>query len=179
MPPLLSRTTACRNRPNRAPKGRECAAKASPIAAQAALIRQFDSRWAAGAGVRFVASTGADDITSANGARSASPAIAIPERSTGWYAEALLRYDVNFAGDLQFIISARSAGHCGQWGRGRSSRALEKMRGFGFLFLARAVKACSKLGPLRGRGCRVFHEEGEEGRRGEPNFAKQSIFLRP
>jgi hypothetical protein len=25
----------------------------------------------------------------------------------------------------------------------------------------------------------VFHEEGEEGRRGEPNFAKQSIFLRP
>ena len=31
---------------------------------QAALIRQFDSRWAAGAGLRFVAPTGAEDITS-------------------------------------------------------------------------------------------------------------------
>ena len=68
---------------------------------QAALIRQFDSRWAAGAGLRFVAPTGAEDITSGKwralpvaGAR-----YSLPELSTGSYAEALLRYDVSFAGD--------------------------------------------------------------------------------
>jgi hypothetical protein len=68
---------------------------------QAALIRQFDSRWAAGAGLRFVAPTGAEDITSGKwralpvaGAR-----YSLPEWSTGSYAEALLRYDVSFAGD--------------------------------------------------------------------------------
>jgi hypothetical protein len=68
---------------------------------QAALIRQFDSRWAAGAGLRFVAPTGAEDITSSKwralpvaGAR-----YSLPELSTGSYAEALLRYDVSFAGD--------------------------------------------------------------------------------
>lgn len=68
---------------------------------QAALIRQFDSRWAAGAGLRFVAPTGADDITSGKwralpvaGAR-----YSLPELGTGSYAEALLRYDVSFAGD--------------------------------------------------------------------------------
>jgi len=68
---------------------------------QAALIRQFDSRWAAGAGLRFVTPTGAEDITSGKwralpvaGAR-----YSLPELSTGSYAEALLRYDVSFAGD--------------------------------------------------------------------------------
>src|SRR5262249_30593554 len=68
---------------------------------QAALIRQFDSRWAAGAGLRFVAPTGAEDITSGKwralpvaGAR-----YSLPELSTGSYAEALLRYDVSIAGD--------------------------------------------------------------------------------
>jgi len=68
---------------------------------QAALIRQFDSGWAAGAGLRFVAPTGADDITSGKwralpvaGAR-----YSLPELGAGSYAEALLRYDVSFAGD--------------------------------------------------------------------------------
>jgi hypothetical protein len=68
---------------------------------QAALIRQFDSRWAAGAGLRFVTPTGAEDITSGKwralpvaGAR-----YSLPEWSTGSYDEALLRYDVSFAGD--------------------------------------------------------------------------------
>jgi hypothetical protein len=68
---------------------------------QAALIRQFDSRWAAGAGLRIVAPTGAEDITSGKwrtlpvaGAR-----YSLPEWSAGSYAEALLRYDVSFAGD--------------------------------------------------------------------------------
>ena len=68
---------------------------------QAALIRQFDSRWAAGAGLRFVAPTGAEDIT--GGKWRALPVAgarySLPEWSTGSYAEALLRYDVSFAGD--------------------------------------------------------------------------------
>jgi hypothetical protein len=68
---------------------------------QAALIRQFDSRWAAGAGLRFVAPTGDEDITAGKwralpvaGAR-----YSLPEWSMGSYAEALLRYDISFAGD--------------------------------------------------------------------------------
>jgi hypothetical protein len=68
---------------------------------QAALIRQFDSRRAAGAGLRFVAPTGAEDIT--GGKWRALPVAgarySLPEWSTGSYAEALLRYDVSFAGD--------------------------------------------------------------------------------
>jgi Putative MetA-pathway of phenol degradation len=68
---------------------------------QAALIRQFDSRWAAGAGLRFVAPTGDEDITAGKwralpvaGAR-----YSLPEWSMGSYAEALLRYDISFTGD--------------------------------------------------------------------------------
>ena len=68
---------------------------------EAALIRQFDSRWAAGAGLRFVAPTGAEDITS--GKWRALPVVGAryspPEWSEGSYAEVLLRYDVSFAGD--------------------------------------------------------------------------------
>jgi hypothetical protein len=68
---------------------------------QAALIRQFDSRWAAGAGLRFVAPTGAEDITS--GKWQALPVAgarySLPELSAGSYAEALLRYDISLAGD--------------------------------------------------------------------------------
>ena len=68
---------------------------------QAALIRQFDSRWAAGAGLRFVAPTGAEDITS--GKWQALPVAgarySLPELSAGSYAEALLRYDISFAGN--------------------------------------------------------------------------------
>jgi hypothetical protein len=68
---------------------------------QAALIRQFDSRWAAGAGLRFVAATGDEDIT--GGKWRALPVAgarySLPEWSMGSYAEALLRYDISFAGD--------------------------------------------------------------------------------
>jgi hypothetical protein len=68
---------------------------------QAALIRQFDSRWAAGAGLRFVAPTGDEDIT--GGKWRALPVAgarySLPELTTGSYAEALVRYDVSFAGD--------------------------------------------------------------------------------
>ena len=67
---------------------------------QAALIRQFDSRWAAGAGLRFVTPTGAEDITSGKwralpvaGAR-----YSLPELSTGSYAEALLPLRRQFCG---------------------------------------------------------------------------------
>ncbi len=68
---------------------------------QAALIRQFDSRWAAGAGLRFVAPTGAEDITGGKWRTLPVAGIrySLPEWSTGSYAEALLRYDVSFAGD--------------------------------------------------------------------------------
>jgi Putative MetA-pathway of phenol degradation len=69
--------------------------------AQAALTRQFDGRWAAGAGLRVVAPTGAEDIT--GGKWRALPVAgarySLPEWSEGSYAEALLRYDVSFAGD--------------------------------------------------------------------------------
>ena len=68
---------------------------------QVSLIRQFDSRWAAGAGLRFVAPTGAEDIT--GGKWRALPVAgarySLSEWSTGSYAEALVRYDVSFAGD--------------------------------------------------------------------------------
>lgn len=68
---------------------------------QAALIRNFDSRWAAGAGLRLLAPTGAEDVTS--GKWQALPVAgarySLPELSDGSYAEALVRYDVSFAGD--------------------------------------------------------------------------------
>jgi hypothetical protein len=68
---------------------------------QAALIRDFGSRWAAGAGLRIVVPTGAEDITS--GKWQALPVAgarySLPELSTGSYAEALLRYGISFAGD--------------------------------------------------------------------------------
>jgi hypothetical protein len=68
---------------------------------QAALIRQFDSRWAAGAGVRIIAPTGSPDLTS--GKWLAEPVAGVryslPELTTGSYVEGLVRYDVSFAGD--------------------------------------------------------------------------------
>ena len=68
---------------------------------QAALIRQFDSRWAAGAGLRFVAPTGDEDITAGKwrALPVAGTRYSLPEWSMGSYAEALLRYDISSAGD--------------------------------------------------------------------------------
>jgi hypothetical protein len=68
---------------------------------QAALIRQIDARWAAGAGLRIVAPTGAPDITS--GKWQALPIVGarvmLPELSHGSFFTGLARYDVSFAGD--------------------------------------------------------------------------------
>jgi hypothetical protein len=68
---------------------------------QAALIRQFDSRWAAGAGLRIVAPTGSPDLTS--GKWQAVPVAGVrysmPELTPGSYVAGLVRYDISFAGD--------------------------------------------------------------------------------
>jgi hypothetical protein len=68
---------------------------------QAALIRTINARWAAGAGMRIIAPTGAPDITS--GKWQAMPIIGaramLPELSEGSFFTALLRYDPSFAGD--------------------------------------------------------------------------------
>ena len=68
---------------------------------QAALVRQIDARWAAGAGVRVIAPTGADDLTS--GKWQSMPIAGVrymlPELSQGSFFLALFRYDVSFAGD--------------------------------------------------------------------------------
>jgi hypothetical protein len=68
---------------------------------QAALIRQIDARWAAGAGVRIIAPTGGVDLTS--GKWQALPIVGarymLPELSDGSFFTGLVRYDVSFAGD--------------------------------------------------------------------------------
>jgi hypothetical protein len=68
---------------------------------QAALIRTINARWAAGAGFRLIAPTGADNITS--GKWQAMPIAgfrySLPEVSEGSYFQGLARYDVSFAGD--------------------------------------------------------------------------------
>jgi hypothetical protein len=68
---------------------------------QAALIKTIDARWAAGAGVRMIAPTGAPDLTS--GKWQALPIIGarymLPELSQGSFFTGLVRYDVSFAGD--------------------------------------------------------------------------------
>jgi hypothetical protein len=68
---------------------------------QAALIEQINQRWAAGGGLRIIAPTGPDNITSGKwqmmpivGARSM-----LPELSDGSYFQGLVRYDLSFAGD--------------------------------------------------------------------------------
>jgi hypothetical protein len=68
---------------------------------QAALIRTLNAQWAVGAGLRIVAPTGSDDLTSGKwqvlpiiGARYMLPAL-----SEGSFIAALIRYDVSFAGD--------------------------------------------------------------------------------
>ena len=68
---------------------------------QAALIEQINERWAAGGGLRIIAPTGPDNITSGKwqmmpivGARTM-----LPELSSGSYFEGIVRYDLSFAGD--------------------------------------------------------------------------------
>jgi hypothetical protein len=68
---------------------------------QAALIRQINQQWAVGGGLRIIAPTGPDDITSGKwqmmpivGARTM-----LPELSAGSYFEGVVRYDFSFAGD--------------------------------------------------------------------------------
>jgi hypothetical protein len=68
---------------------------------QAALIEDINQRWAAGGGLRIIAPTGPDNITSGKwqmmpivGARSM-----LPELSDGSYFQGLVRYDLSFAGD--------------------------------------------------------------------------------
>jgi hypothetical protein len=68
---------------------------------QAALIKTFNARWAAGTGIRIVALTGAPDIMS--GKWQAMPIVGaramLPELSDGSFFTGLVRYDVSFAGD--------------------------------------------------------------------------------
>jgi hypothetical protein len=68
---------------------------------QAALIKTINARWAAGAGIRVVAPTGAPDITS--GKWQALPIVGarvmLPELSDGSFFTGLARYDVSFAGE--------------------------------------------------------------------------------
>jgi hypothetical protein len=68
---------------------------------QAALIEQINQQWAAGGGLRIIAPTGPDNITSGKwqmmpivGARTM-----LPELSPGSYFEGVVRYDLSFAGD--------------------------------------------------------------------------------
>jgi hypothetical protein len=68
---------------------------------QAALIEQINQQWAAGGGLRIIAPTGPDNISSGKwqmmpivGARTT-----LPELSDGSYFEPLVRYDLSFAGD--------------------------------------------------------------------------------
>ncbi len=68
---------------------------------QAAILHDFDARWAAGVGARLIAPTGDDNLTS--GKWQAMPMAGfrymLPEVSSGSYFIALARYDVSFAGD--------------------------------------------------------------------------------
>lgn len=68
---------------------------------QAALIEQINQQWTAGGGLRLIAPTGPDNITSGKwqmmpivGARTT-----LPEFGDGSYFEPLVRYDLSFAGD--------------------------------------------------------------------------------
>jgi hypothetical protein len=68
---------------------------------QAALIEQINQQWAAGGGLRIIAPTGPDNITS--GKWQIMPIVGtrttLPELGDGSYFEPLVRYDLSFAGD--------------------------------------------------------------------------------
>ena len=75
--------------------------------AQAALIRTISARWAAGGGLRIIAPTGTEDLSS--GKWQALPIVGarymLPELSSGSFFTALARYDVGFAGPSTKNIS--------------------------------------------------------------------------
>jgi len=68
---------------------------------QAALVHEFDARWATGFGARLIAPTGGDVL--GTGKWQIMPGFAVryalPEFSPNSYLEPLARYDVSFAGD--------------------------------------------------------------------------------
>jgi len=68
---------------------------------QAALLHEFDARWAAGFGARLIAPTGGDVLGS--GKWQIMPGFAVryglSELGPNSYIEPLVRYDVSFAGD--------------------------------------------------------------------------------
>jgi hypothetical protein len=68
---------------------------------QAALIEQISQQWAAGGGLRIIAPTGPDNVTS--GKWQIMPIVGVrttlPELGDGSYFEPLVRYDLSFAGD--------------------------------------------------------------------------------
>jgi hypothetical protein len=68
---------------------------------QAALIRTFDARWAAGGGVRIIAPTGSANIGSGKWQSLSGVGVRymLPEISEGSYFVPQVRYDVSFAGD--------------------------------------------------------------------------------
>jgi hypothetical protein len=68
---------------------------------QAALIRVFGPRWAAAIGLRFIASTGQETLTSDKWRLMPQAAIRsmLPEIASGSYFTALVRYDQSVAGD--------------------------------------------------------------------------------
>ena len=68
---------------------------------QAALICTFDPRWAAGIGVRLIAPTGQENLTSDKWRLmpQATVRAMLPEIASGSYFQALVRYDISIAGD--------------------------------------------------------------------------------
>jgi hypothetical protein len=72
--------------------------------AQAALIDTLNARWAAGAGLRIVAPTGTNDLTS--GTWQVLPVVGarymLPEISEGSFFTGLVRYDASFASARPF-----------------------------------------------------------------------------
>ena len=68
---------------------------------QAALIRNFDPRWAAAIGLRLIAPTGQDTLTSDKWRLMPQAAVRsmLPEIASGSYFTALVRFDQSVAGD--------------------------------------------------------------------------------
>jgi hypothetical protein len=68
---------------------------------QAALLHEFNTRWAAGIGARLIAPTGGDVIGSGKWQIMPGFAVryALSEVSPNSYLEPLVRYDISFAGD--------------------------------------------------------------------------------
>jgi hypothetical protein len=68
---------------------------------QAAIIHDFDKRWAVGVGAKLIARTGTDDLASGKwqAMPGASFRVLLPEIGPDSYFVPLVRYDLSFAGD--------------------------------------------------------------------------------